>query len=65
MYKVNQIVKFKHPLRIEDKGKILSKLKVLDSKDGFYIGNNVYLISCSPLLQVDLVMEYEIIEIVK
>ena len=65
MYKVNQTVKFIHPLRMEDKGKILAKLKVVDSKDGGYIGGNVYLITTSPLLQNDLVMEHEIIEVVR
>ena len=65
MYKVNQTVKFKHPSRLEDEGKILAKLKVIDSQDGYYIGENVYLIDCSPLLQNELVMEHEIINVVQ
>lgn len=63
MYKVGQIVKYKQPLRIENKGEIMVKLKVLDNKDGFYINSNIYLISSSPILQNDLVLEKDIMEV--
>ena len=41
MYKVNDIVKYKHPMRIEEKGRILTKLKVIDDRDAGYIDKTV------------------------
>lgn len=65
MYKVNDIVKYKHPIRIEEKGRILAKLKVIDDRDGGYIGKFVYIISYNKLCENDLVLENQILEIIK
>ena len=57
MYKVNDIVKYKHPMRGEEKGKILTKLKVVDDRDAGYIDKIVYIISYNKLCENDLVLE--------
>lgn len=65
MYKVNDIVKYKHPMRIEEKGRILTKLKVIDDRDAGYIDKTVYIISHNRLCENDLVLENQIIGISK
>lgn len=65
MYKVNDIVKYKHPMRIEEKGRILAKLKVIDDRDAGYIDKIVYIISHNRLCENDLVLENQIIGISK
>lgn len=64
MYKVDDKVRYKQPFRISEKGQIITKLKVIDSKDAGYVGMNVYLISYNKLCDNDLVLESQIIELV-
>ena len=63
MYKINDYVEYKQPIRIKEKGKIITKLKIIDGDDSVK-GAIVYSICYDERCYSDLVFEEDIIGLV-